>query len=79
MMRVSGREGCTFRRRESLFANWSRSLRVCNGDREKNHSQGTFKWKLREGRMQQSLCKEKPCKDQGLHEPKRVPEQAYNE
>lgn len=33
--RVSGREGWMFRRRESLFANWSRSLRVYNEDREK--------------------------------------------
>lgn len=33
--RVSGREGWMFRRRESLFANWCISLRVCNEDREK--------------------------------------------
>lgn len=29
--KASGREGGMFRRRESLFANWSRSLRVGNG------------------------------------------------
>lgn len=33
--RASEREGWMFRRRESLFANWSRSPRVCNGNKDK--------------------------------------------